>query len=303
MLFSVCTATFNRKHTLERVFESLRKQILTDFEWIIVDDGSVDGTHSLVTQWQETANFPINYIYQDNSGKHIAVNKAAILAKGRFFLIADSDDIFPNDALAIFWTAWQRIPKQQRFSYTGVTGLCASDDGAIIGDKFPSEEFTSTPADLFYRWNIVGEKWGFHRTDVIRKFPFPELSGYPFVRESIVWNKIGQQYKTLYINQIVRTYKQDATSQLSKIGIKERSFESLFYAESLNNDEHYITTAPWKFFKMAVQGARLAFHHKTPPLLQLRRLKSVKLKILWSISICFGLSLYVTDRVLLSTEL
>ena len=46
--FTVFTPTYNRAHTLHRVYESLNAQTFRDFEWLIVDDGSNDGTAELV---------------------------------------------------------------------------------------------------------------------------------------------------------------------------------------------------------------------------------------------------------------
>lgn len=62
--FTIFTPTYNRAHTLPRVYESIRRQTRRDFEWVIVDDGSTDGTETLVQQWQKEANdFPIRYFW------------------------------------------------------------------------------------------------------------------------------------------------------------------------------------------------------------------------------------------------
>jgi glycosyltransferase involved in cell wall biosynthesis len=63
-LFSIFTATFNRAHTLHRVHESLRDQTLRDFEWLVIDDGSTDGTADRIADWQKQANFPVRYFSQ-----------------------------------------------------------------------------------------------------------------------------------------------------------------------------------------------------------------------------------------------
>ena len=68
MKFSVCTATFNRAHTLGRVYASLLAQTERDFEWVIIDDGSTDGTDKLVEKWKSKAPFPIHYEYQEKPG-------------------------------------------------------------------------------------------------------------------------------------------------------------------------------------------------------------------------------------------
>ena len=182
MRFTVFTPSYDRAHTLDRVYSSLCTQTFTDFEWVIVDDGSTDGTADLVAGWKKEHIFPIIYEKQSNQGKHIAVNRGAQLARGELFLIADSDDSFPFDALQIFDEAWAEIPESERQNYTGITGLCIDQSDNIVGDKFPLDVFDSTPADCFYRHGIMGEKWGFHRTDVIRNFPFRRCKDFVFLR-------------------------------------------------------------------------------------------------------------------------
>src|ERR1700733_14660423 len=73
-LFTIFTPTYNRAHTLHRCFESLSAQTLHDFEWIVVDDGSTEGTGQLVEGWIKAAKFPMRYLRQDHGGKHIAHN-------------------------------------------------------------------------------------------------------------------------------------------------------------------------------------------------------------------------------------
>ena len=255
MKFSVCTATFNRAHTLHRVFDSLMAQTEQDFEWLVIDDGSTDGTDRLVESWRSKAPFPIVYQFQKNQGKHVAINRGVTIAGGEFFIIADSDDSFVSDALQILLEAWNAIPKAQRSTFTGVTGLCVDNNGTVVGDLFPKNIFDSNSAQIFYLFGIRGEKWGFHRTEVIKDYPFPELPDIPFFRESIIWFDIAKKYKTRFINQPVRVYEQDGHQQLTKMPIAKRAFENIFYAMSLNNDQEYMFKAPWTFAKMGAGRA------------------------------------------------
>ena len=86
-LFTVFTPTYNRAHTLHRVYDSLRAQTLRDFEWLVVDDDSTDDTSGLIAQWIKTADFPIRYFRQAHSGKHFAHNLAVREARGKMFRV------------------------------------------------------------------------------------------------------------------------------------------------------------------------------------------------------------------------
>lgn len=296
MKFSICTATFNRAHTLDRVYASLLAQLEKSFEWIIIDDGSTDDTRYMIEKWKSKAPFPIIYKFQENQGKHVAINRGATIAKGEFFIIADSDDSFGCDALQIFIEEWNNIPKAQRSAFTGITGLCVKHDGEVVGDRFPKDVFDSNSAELFYVHGIRGEKWGFHRTEIIREYPFPEISGVPFFRESIIWFAIAKMYQTRFINKPVRIYNQDAAEQLTKLPIKKRAFENIYYAMSLDEDYAYMHSAPWTFFKMALQGVRLSFHQSLPISDQISRLKRFKTKALWTLALLPGFVLYIFDK-------
>lgn len=84
-MITVFTPSYNRAHTLHRVYESLKKQTYRDFEWLIVNDGSTDETQKIVADFQAQDNFfPIRCLEQANQGKHMATNRAVREARGAF---------------------------------------------------------------------------------------------------------------------------------------------------------------------------------------------------------------------------
>lgn len=200
--FTVFTPTYNRAHLLPRAYQSLKQQSFKDFEWLIVDDGSMDNTPELVKAWQADALFPIRYIAQPNGGKHIAVNRGAREAKGRFFAILDSDDWYTPQSLDRFLHHWNSIPETAQAGFVGVVGLCSYKTGEIIGSRFPQDIFDSDVIDLRFRYKVQGEKNGVLRTDVVLEFPFPEDIG-KFIGESIVWNRMAKKYKTRFVNEVL----------------------------------------------------------------------------------------------------
>ena len=97
---TVFTPTYNRGYILPKLYDALRSQTSSDFEWIIVDDGSTDNTENLVAGWTgENNKFEIIYIKQENAGKMQAVNKGVTYAKGKMFFIVDSDDCLPENSI------------------------------------------------------------------------------------------------------------------------------------------------------------------------------------------------------------
>jgi len=72
--FTVFTPTYNRAYCLPRLFKSLKSQTYTDFEWLIVDDGSDDNTSQVVESFYSDCNFPIRYQFQAHQHKKTALN-------------------------------------------------------------------------------------------------------------------------------------------------------------------------------------------------------------------------------------
>ena len=82
MLLTIFTPTYNRANKLENVYNSLKNQISSEYEWLIVDDGSIDNTKKIVEKFINDSLLNVRYIKKDNGGKHTAHNLAVDEAKG-----------------------------------------------------------------------------------------------------------------------------------------------------------------------------------------------------------------------------
>ena len=212
---TVCTPTYNRANLIEGVYNSLKNQTFKDFEWIVVDDGSMDNTKEVIERFIKESDFPIKYIFQENGGKHRAVNKALDIAKGELFLIFDSDDKCENSTFEIFYKYYEKYKDQ----VIGVVTLSKYTNNKIIGDKFPNNEMITTLNDMFFIKGIKGDKFIILRTDIFKQHKFPEFENEKFIAESSVWNLIGEKYKFVFLNiplQIKEYYKGGLSSK-SKI--------------------------------------------------------------------------------------
>lgn len=198
---SVLTPTYQRAHTLRQLFESLVAQTTRDFEWVIVDDGSTDGTDELVRSLRAEADFPIEYHLQENGGRHAALNGAVELARGEFCSVIDSDDWYMPEALERMLARWEEIPPERRDEFADVEGLRVDPDGKPVCDRFPSDVFDTDGFELVALHGILGDKIGMFRRDVLRRFPFPEDLGW-YVTPQLVGNRIAARYSTRCINEV-----------------------------------------------------------------------------------------------------
>jgi len=97
---SIVVPTFRRRSLLGRMIESVRAQTFTDWELIIVDGGSCDGTVELVRDFQWELGTKLVFIDQPNEGCCVARNTGIEAARGGFVAFLDSDDEFLPDKLA-----------------------------------------------------------------------------------------------------------------------------------------------------------------------------------------------------------
>jgi len=201
MLITVFTPCHNRETLLPRLYESLCRQTFRDFEWVAVDDGSTDGTYALLESFSKTAEFPTKVIRTDNGGKHRAINRGVQVAKGELFFIVDSDDYLPDDSLSVISAQYSSIRDDSRFC--GVCGMKHFADGTRIGGVFPFDTIDCSSLDLRYTYGIKGDLAEVLRTDVIRKFPFPEFDGEKFCPEALVFERIAEDYIFRYFNSNV----------------------------------------------------------------------------------------------------
>jgi glycosyltransferase involved in cell wall biosynthesis len=298
--FTVFTGTRNRAHTLPRVYESLKAQTFRDFEWLIIDNESTDGTPELIARWQAEADFPIRYIYHANRGQHGSANRGAQEARGELFLRFDSDDSCEPNALERLKHHWDSIPPDERHRFAGVTVLTNNERGEIHGTRFPFDPTDSDSIEIRYRYKVQGEKWGVLRTEIAREFPFPEIPGYVgLMPSSIVWNAIARRYKTRYVNEALKIWYQDQPTTLTKpVNYLDDAPGALIESRSmLNDDLKWFRYAPGTFFLKAAKYARSAFHAGTSAVGQFRELRSPGARLLWLAALPLGFVIYLAERL------
>lgn len=132
---TVFTPTYNRKHTIGRTYESLCRQTCKDFEWLVVDDGSIDGTENLVKVWIDDAIIPIRYIKKENGGLATGYITAFDNIDSELNVCVDSDDFMPDNAVELIVNAWTERGRG-RDDIAGVRGLDFYIGAGPIGGYF-----------------------------------------------------------------------------------------------------------------------------------------------------------------------
>ena len=234
-MITILTPTFNRAHLLPRLFESLTHQTDFNFEWLVMDDGSTDGTSDLFAgKTFLSAPFPIRYYQQENGGKHRALNAGVKQAKGDFIFIADSDDWLLPQSVAIVGLHTSAIADDNTFA--GVAGLDVFDDERIVGTGLPQDIIDCNAMDIRYRYHVDGDLKEVFKTTILQEFPFPEIQDEKFCPEQLVWFRIAQKYKLRYFNTpiYVAEYQPNGiTASIIRVRMLAPQATCMMYAEML----------------------------------------------------------------------
>ena len=217
MKLTVFTPTYNRAYIIGNLYRSLQRQTCHDFEWLVVDDGSSDNTQELFRAWQQEENpFPIRYVYQENGGKHRAINRGLDLAEGKLFFTVDSDDYLTDDAVEKVLRWEEEIPGGKK--YCGFAGNLGTAPGTTANRFFENGYLDGTALDRYGA--VDGERAMVFYTETHLKYTYPEFAGEKFMTESVAWNRMAHDsYKIRFYNDIIwiYEYKEDG---LTKAGSK-----------------------------------------------------------------------------------
>ncbi len=199
-ILTIFTPTFNRAHTLPRVYSSLVTQQNKQFIWLIVDDGSTDDTKNLVDKWIGEGKIEIRYVYQENKGMHAAHNTAYALIDTELNVCIDSDDYLAEDAVETIITFWR---KHGNNKYAGMVGLDATLNNEVIGTALPNIK-ASTLTDLYSVHKVKGDKKLVYRTELTSKVPaYPIFEGEKYCPLAYKYILIDQHAPLLILNKVL----------------------------------------------------------------------------------------------------
>lgn len=200
-LLTIITPVYNRKELLFRCADSLNKQTCSDFQWIIIDDGSSDGLEDEIRSFVECSHtYIVEYYKKKNGGKHTALNYSHPFIKGKYVLLLDSDDILTPNAVETVLKEWQNYETQEQI---GIITFLKGKDTEHPNAYAPDER---VPVNImgYKRVCLNGQDCcEVIRTDLFKQFPFPEFAGEKFISEGALWNRVSLTHKCIYINKVI----------------------------------------------------------------------------------------------------
>ena len=234
MKLSILTATYNRAKYLLKLYNSIKINLDSEIsiEWIIIDDGSSDETKEIIQNFIKENKFEIKYVYQENQGKMAAINKAVNIATGEFIVDCDSDDYFTIDSFKIIKENVNKILNNN--NYYGLVFLKKEENGNISGKKFKTQNST-TMFDLYFKYDIQGEKVIVYNSEVRKKYQHKIEKNEKFVTEARMYHEMDEKYKLIPINEAIEQggYRDDGYTKNIKNIFKENPYGYYMYFKEL----------------------------------------------------------------------
>lgn len=225
---SVVTPTFNRCGFLPEVWESLKVQTETNFQWIIVDDGSQDRTRETVEAFADPR---ITYVWQPNSGVNAARKRGDLEVTSDYVIYLDSDDqLFGVHTLGEMVEAIERErPDVICVSFT------VKNSAYGVKSYYLSEDYVEANyADHICEQKFRGEFFPIYRAESITLSEWPSYQGCESLRH---WRLVRHR-RAVLINRIGRLYNVHHGASLSDAQSVIKRSESMAQALAELISEH-----------------------------------------------------------------
>jgi glycosyltransferase involved in cell wall biosynthesis len=199
LLFSIIIPTYNRAHMLPKTIQSVINQTFLDWELIIVDDGSTDGTRELIKHFIEKES-RIKYIYQNNSERSVARNNGIKNALGRYICFLDSDDWYAENHLQVL--------SENITNKTNPIGLFFTNYNEVSNNQIknispPNFEDFNNPIDYLMSYAIIPARVCVHN-EILKKNKFDE--DITIIEDVILWTRIELEYPVYHIQEHTVNY-------------------------------------------------------------------------------------------------
>lgn len=157
MLFSVCIPVYNTSKYLDECLQSVLCQTEKDYEIVLIDDGSTDGSGEICDKY--AGQYPhIRVIHKENEGLMMTRRRGFQEARGDYFICLDSDDFWLSDQLL---TQIRKMIDQENcdlvlFNYTAEKENPCKNQNIVLFDLPDGYIFEGTAKRMLYRKLLVG---------------------------------------------------------------------------------------------------------------------------------------------------
>lgn len=211
---SVVMSVKNGLPYIEETIQSVLNQSFTDFEFVIVDDGSTDDTVASIKQFNDPR---INLIAQENTGVATAKNRAIAECNGKYIAIIDADDICLPDRLEAQYSFLQQNPDYVLVG--GFVDIIDKDGNYLYTEKKPvTDQEIRKHQDQRNPWS--------HSSVMFTKEAFNMVGGYyepvqQYIVDYMLLYQLSRHGKVYQLPQVVVQYRIVPTALSAKANPKE----------------------------------------------------------------------------------
>lgn len=237
-LVSVLLTAWNREKFIAEAIENVLAQTFTDFELIIVDDASTDGTVDIIKQYAAKDARIRFYVNEKNLGDYPNRNKVATYATGKYIKYTDSDDVLYEHALQVMVSAMQKFPD---------AGFCLCCEQDPVRPYPVMVSGRQAYLENFYGYDHFSRAPG---SAIIKREAFERVgafSGRRIIGDNELWFKLSNYYSMVKIPG------------------------GLYWDRNHGDQERFTTFANENYRKMRHMVLLEAFAHKDCPLNQEER--------------------------------
>jgi len=225
-------AAYNRAGTLPRAIDSVLRQDISDWELIIVDDGSADNTRAVIEHYVAKDTRIRAAFHERNLHVHAAKNTGFDLMRGEWFTTLDSDDEMVPAALSSMLQVLITVDP----TIDAITCNCLdSSTGKFSGNGLAGDQWLDFKTLVT---QCSGEHWGLTKRSLLgaQRFNSKMRGG----AESILWWKISRKAKRYYVHQALRIYHTDGEDRLCRVRRTINLEDRLGYYREMALESEYL---------------------------------------------------------------
>ena len=279
---------------IPEVFESIRQQIGTEFEWVVGDDGSEDGTRNILKDLVGRNEMRIKVISANKRiGKSRLDNLLLSAAEGEYILWLDSDNKLMPNSLKILEQSIRSIPVELESQYSGVAAYALDWDGR---ESRPQMDFMfSEPVSLMASELNIGDGMCAIKRSLFSNRKFPEVDLY--INESVLLRKILKGKKCLLIPEYVAIFNRTTDNSIS-FGKKIRYSRGQSFAIARNDKaEGFLRQSMFQRIKKVSNYWRLSMHGDLKFAAAKRAWPITRFYNIWLAALPISIILVALDRV------
>lgn len=232
-LFSVLISLYNKERFIKSTLESVLAQTFQDFEIIVVNDGSTDGSEAVVNSISDDR---IKYFQQENKGASAGRNAAISKASGQYFALLDADDLWDENYLETISQLISSYPDQKVFATAvnietanGVVRSVYSIPDLADDEIYKVDYFESSYINTILTSSSTVVHPGLFDTTGV--YDTSIKSG----QDTDLWIRIGIHYKVVFINCPLVTYRYEKKSLSNRTTrVDKPKFDNYAQFESVN---------------------------------------------------------------------